>query len=157
MILQKIITGGQPGVDITATETAHELGVPTGGFIPKGHSVKSSKVDYSNDVLKSLFGFSELENDDWKEAQIKNVKTANATVLFGYPKSEGSLLTIKTCREIKQLYLVNPGYEMLARFINYHQIHQLNVAGNKDLLLNPKVCEQTYRAIHGCVLKLSGL
>jgi hypothetical protein len=157
MILQKIITGGQSGVDITATETAHELGVLTGGFIPKGHSVKSEKVDYSNDILKSLFGFSELENNDWEEAQIKNVKVANATVIFGYTKSEGSLLTIKTCREIQQFYLVNPGYEMLARFINYHHIHQLNVAGNRDSIRNPRVCEQTYKVIHGCILKLSGL
>ena len=36
MLISKIISGGQTGVDRGAIEAAQELGFPYGGLIPKG-------------------------------------------------------------------------------------------------------------------------
>ena len=45
-MLKKIISGGQTGADREALETARDLGIETGGFVPKGWLTEDGP-DYS--------------------------------------------------------------------------------------------------------------
>ena len=44
MLISKIISGGQTGVDRGAIEAALELGFPYGGLIPKGRLAEDGAV-----------------------------------------------------------------------------------------------------------------
>jgi len=42
--LQKIISGGQTGVDRAALDVGMELGIPIGGYCPKGRRSEDGKI-----------------------------------------------------------------------------------------------------------------
>ncbi|MDO8644398.1 MAG: putative molybdenum carrier protein, partial [bacterium] len=41
----KIVSGGQTGVDRAALDVALELGIPCGGWCPKGRKAEDGKID----------------------------------------------------------------------------------------------------------------
>ncbi len=51
MLIGKIVSGGQTGVDRGALEAAVELGFPYGGLIPKGRLAEDGEVPRSYDKL----------------------------------------------------------------------------------------------------------
>jgi hypothetical protein len=45
LMLKKIIPGGQTGADRAALDAAIELGIPHGGWIPKGRITEDQELD----------------------------------------------------------------------------------------------------------------
>jgi len=43
-MIEKIISGGQTGVDRAALDAAIELGIPPGGWVPKGRKAEDGKL-----------------------------------------------------------------------------------------------------------------
>ena len=43
-MIKKIISGGQTGADRAALDTAIKLGIPHGGWIPKGHKAEDGPL-----------------------------------------------------------------------------------------------------------------
>ena len=43
-MIKKIISGGQPGVEIAALDVALKLGIPHGGWIPKGRMAEDGSL-----------------------------------------------------------------------------------------------------------------
>lgn len=43
-MLEKIISGGQAGVDLAALDAAMALGIPYGGYCPKGRINENGKI-----------------------------------------------------------------------------------------------------------------
>ncbi len=86
-MLEKIISGGQTGADQGALDTAIQLGIDHGGWIPRGRKTEAGP-------LPGKYRLSEMPTGDYHLRTEKNVVSAEATVIFSHgPLSGGSLLT----------------------------------------------------------------
>ena len=147
MVLKKIISGGQTGADTAGLDAARYLGIETGGTVPKGWRIcLPNGSDGSNPNLAD-YGLVEHTSREYPPRTIQNVKDSDGTVWFEHPYSAGGKLTLRTCRDNKKPYLVNPSPLMLRHWIKEHSIECLNVAGNRDSTQNPTVYQDTYRCI----------
>jgi len=126
IVLQKIISGGQTGIDRMALEVAKKLGVPTGGTAPKEYRTE-------NGPDPSLAGFGLIESPFYTyDARTKqNVLDSDATILYGNTHSVGSRLTIYYCKRFGKPHFCNPTVDQFEDFILLHNITILNVAGNR--------------------------
>jgi hypothetical protein len=127
VILQKIISGGQTGVDQAALQVAWELGYQTGGTAPYGY-----KTDVgANPQLLRFYGLKESPYAGYRVRTIQNVLDADATCWFGWTESPGGKLTLRTAHERGRLAITNPCAVDLRAFLDTHRIVILNVAGNR--------------------------
>lgn len=77
MIVRKIISGGQTGVDIAAIDTAIELGLDWGGWVPRGRPQELGKT-----IPGSYDRFTEHDSRDWLARTRANVNDATATLVL---------------------------------------------------------------------------
>jgi hypothetical protein len=57
-MIKKIISGGQTGADQAALDTAIELGIPHGGWIPKGRITEADPLPRNTSFGRRLFQLS---------------------------------------------------------------------------------------------------
>lgn len=76
MLISKIISGGQTGVDRGAIEAALELGFPYGGLIPKGRLAEDGAVPAKFDRMKVAPRKDYLFRTEW------NVTHSDATLII---------------------------------------------------------------------------
>jgi hypothetical protein len=124
----KVISGGQTGADRIGLEIAQQAGVETGGTAPKGF-----RTDTGNDLsLRDSFGLKEDGSRDYASRTRKNVVDSDATVIFaGDIKSPGTRATIRQCEINNKPCFVNPNETQLREWLVEHNVHTLNVAGNR--------------------------
>ena len=128
--MNKLISGGQTGVDRAGLEAAIQLGLAHGGWCPKGRVAEDGTVPrrYQLDETKSN-GY--VQRTSW------NVRDSDATVIISpeLKLGRGSALTVREAVSQGKPYLVLTGPELagkpakLAAFILEHQVKVLNVAG----------------------------
>lgn len=134
-----IISGGQTGADRGGLEAAKELGLPTGGYCPKGYLTEDGP-----DLMLKEFGLIELKSKSYKSRTVKNIKVSDGTVIFvdvdssGKLKSKGSLLTFNTAVKLNKPVLVNPDEAKFKTWLTDNNIQVLNVAGNRESV-NPGI------------------
>ncbi|MGF1450371.1 MAG: putative molybdenum carrier protein [Opitutales bacterium] len=129
--LQRIVSGGQTGVDQGALDAALETGFACGGWAPEG------RLD-ENGIIDSKYPVNVLEGADYAERTRANVRDSDATlILCPGPPEGGTRLThdyarrkAKPCllldaNALKPLEAVGPILAFLAR----HRVSTLNVAG----------------------------
>lgn len=99
-----IISGGQTGVDRAALDVALELGLPCGGFCPRGRKAEDGRIP-------DRYPLVELASSSYAERTRVNVETADATLIFSpSPLSGGTLLTAQLCATLgKPFLVVEPG------------------------------------------------
>jgi len=80
MFPHKIVSGGQMGVDRAALDVALELGIPIGGYLPKG------RKDENGDVLPEdkYANMQETNTDDVNVRTELNVQNSDATLIFSH-------------------------------------------------------------------------
>jgi hypothetical protein len=151
--IKKIISGGQTGADRAALDVAIRLGIPHGGWCPRGRLAEDGMID-------SSYNLSESPNADPTQRTEWNVRDSDGTVIFSIsPKlSGGSAKTDLFARQHRKAYLHISGErdaevatEMLTRFLNENEIQVLNVAGPRHSE-EPDVGEfviQTLQAVLG--------
>ena len=97
----KIVSGGQTGVDRAALDAARALGLPYGGFVPKGRRTEDGALphDYA--------GMVETESADYPGRTRRNVAAADATLILtrGSP-DRGTALTVRTARSLGKPLLI---------------------------------------------------
>ena len=105
MILKKIISGGQTGVDIAALDAAIDCGIEHGGWIPKGRKTEDGPLHPRYRLLQT-------DSRDYKVRTEKNVALSDATFLFSYGsmykmlnRSSGTRLTYNLARKLNKPYL----------------------------------------------------
>lgn len=76
MLISKIVSGGQTGVDRGALEAAYELGFPYGGLIPKGRLAEDGIVPEKFDQMEVAFRKEYLFRTEW------NVTHSDATLII---------------------------------------------------------------------------
>ncbi len=133
MTVQKIISGGQTGVDQVAILAARALGIPTGGTAAKGWSTEDGPAPWLED-----YGLEECDRAGYPARTIENVRKSSATVIFGDPESSGSRLTINACLRHNRPYAVNPNGIVLRAWCDMLDVAVLNVAGNRASV-NPEI------------------
>jgi hypothetical protein len=92
---QKIVSGGQTGVDRAALDVALEFGIPIGGYLPKG------RKDENGNVLPERYnGMQETDTDNVNVRTELNVRDSDATLIFSHgPLFGGSAFTENMTRK----------------------------------------------------------
>jgi hypothetical protein len=81
-MLKKIISGGQTGTDQAALDVAIELGIPYGGWIPKGRITEDG-------VLDSKYKLDEMQTANYNKRTEKNVIESDGTLIISHGRLSG--------------------------------------------------------------------
>ena len=99
-MIERIVSGGQTGVDRAAHDTAIGLGMPCGGWCPKGRIAEDG-------VIPDRYPLTETPSSGYEERTEWNVRDSDATlILTDLPATGGTLYTIEAARSIGKPYLV---------------------------------------------------
>lgn len=124
--LQRVISGGQTGIDQLGLEVARSLGIPTGGIAPKGYLTENG----SDERLRDVYGLTEHSSIRYPPRTRANVEMSDGTVLLGMITG-GTKLTLDLCEKEAKPYLMNPTAEAFRTWLIDHKIKVLNVAGSR--------------------------
>ena len=97
---ERIVSGGQTGVDRGALDAAIELGIPHGGWCPCGRLAKDGEIP-------ARYGLTETESPDYALRTEKNVLDSDGTLILcrGRPRG-GTDLTLRLARQHDKPHLV---------------------------------------------------
>ncbi len=129
--ITKIISGGQTGVDRAALDVALELGIPCGGWCPKGRRAEDG-------VIPACYPLMEINSKDYRVRTRRNVRDSDGTlILTRGPLSGGTALTRRLAKEMDKPCLVvdltqRPLASDVCAWIASNGIRTLNVAGPRE-------------------------
>jgi hypothetical protein len=135
--LSKIISGGQTGVDRAALDVALDVGIPCGGWCPRGRRAEDGPIP-------ERYPLQETPTEDYPPRTEYNVRASDGTLILtrGEP-DRGTALTVKFAnRYRKPLFVVdleNPSADevgKLRRWLESQSIDVLNVAGPRESSCN---------------------
>ena len=130
-MIERVISGGQTGVDRAALDVALKLGVPCGGWCPRGRRAEDGP-------LKEVYPLQETPSSDYTQRTRWNVRDSDGTVvLYKSSLSGGSALTVELAKEQAKPCLVidlceDSSPEILLDWLKLQQIRTLNVAGTRE-------------------------
>jgi len=131
MILKKVISGGQRGADQGGLAAAKDMGLLTGGWVPYGWVTQNGPMPQ----LAKL-GCVEHKSPKYPPRTYANVKEADGTIRLANDfNSYGERCTLKAIGYYEKPYfdidLADPPFIFdVTDWIDKHNIHVLNVAGN---------------------------
>ena len=142
-IFSKIISGGQTGVDRAALDAALEMGLPVGGWCPKGRRAEDGPIDGRYPLRETGSFYYPIRTE-------RNVLDSDGTLILtrGKPKG-GTALTVKLAKAHKKPYLLidlSSGEEdhSVPEWGRANHIKILNVAGPRESessgIYNQAVC-----------------
>jgi hypothetical protein len=124
---------------LAGIRAAHQLGIPTGGWIPKGWLTEHGpRPEYG-----PLYGATEHASPDWKPRTVSNVRDSDATILFRSCRAKthrGCNLTAQACARLNKPALVVPVWSTpdrvpttarVAGLIRAKGFRSINVAGSR--------------------------
>ncbi|HEY3196484.1 MAG TPA: putative molybdenum carrier protein [Nitrospirales bacterium] len=131
-MIEKLISGGQTGVDRAALDVARELGIASGGWCPQGRRAEDGP-------LAGCYPLQETPASEYGQRTEWNVRDADGTLVLtrGRP-SEGTAFTIEMARRHGKPCLVldiSPGPPNPATvrvWAHKHGVRILNVAGPRE-------------------------
>jgi len=135
-IVQRVISGGQTGADRGGLDAAIDLGLPHGGFCPKGRLAEDG-------VIPERYQLEETPSAEYAERTRKNVEAADATVAFAYgPPTGGSAFTVTCAETLSRPFLavdLNASSAfgaclLLDEFVKRLRPRTLNIAGSRESL-----------------------
>jgi hypothetical protein len=127
-MITKIISGGQTGVDRAALDVALEVGLPCGGWCPKGRKAEDG-------VIPERYPLLETASAVYPERTRRNVQDSEGTlILTNGPATGGTALTIEQAARYDKPCLILDLAEMpqpaaVRTWADTHNIGVLNVAG----------------------------
>jgi hypothetical protein len=127
----KVVSGGQTGVDRAALDAAQALGLPSGGWCPRGRLAEDGPID-------PAYALVETPSADYGQRTEWNVRDSDGTlVLVRGRATGGTALTIALARrEGKPLFVLdlgrNPSPDEVSQWIAVSRIGVLNVAGPRE-------------------------
>jgi len=95
MVIKKIISGAQTGADRAALDAALALGLPIGGWVPRGRKAEDGPIPERYPDLR------ETDTDDYETRTRLNVQDADATLILSHGLlSGGSKFTEAVARSL---------------------------------------------------------
>jgi len=127
----RIVSGGQTGVDRAALDVALELGIPHGGWCPRGRLAEDG-------VIPARYQLRETASSDYAVRTEQNVLDSDATLIVsaGRPRG-GTEFTLDLARRHGKPHLVVDldaphGPAEIRRWLTDHGVKTLNVAGPRE-------------------------
>jgi len=131
MMFTKIISGGQTGVDRAALDVALSLGLPCGGWCPKGRRAEDGP-------LAPHYPLTETTSEAYPHRTRLNVQDADGTLILTRGKPDrGTALTLDLARKMNKPHrvvdLAEPADVAVVRaWVQEQRIEVLNVAGPRE-------------------------
>jgi hypothetical protein len=131
LILIRIISGGQTGVDRGALDAALTAGFPIGGYCPAGRAAEDG-------MIPDRYPLTPLERGGPLERTLMNVAESDGTaILYFESLSGGTEKTLQTCLFLQRPYLLidaelclpEAAAERIRAFCKLNRIAVLNIAG----------------------------
>ena len=153
--IEKLISGGQTGVDSAIIKVNQHLGIAIGGVVPKGWKTEAGpRPDLE------LWGFVEAESDKYPVRTRLNVEEADATLIFATnDRSPGTEQTVNFAVAARKPHLVvNPfagdAVAAIEQWLREYEPRVLNVAGNRESV-SPGIHAQTVVVLEAVLGRLS--
>jgi hypothetical protein len=130
--IDKIVSGGQTGVDQAGLDAAMAAGIPTGGWVPRGRRCETGRIP---DRYRGLV---ESTSDSYPARTRANVADSDGTLLITRRTlGRGSALTRRIAGELGRPCLAvdlddDPDTGEVTAWITEHGIRTLNVAGSRE-------------------------
>ena len=128
----RVVSGGQTGVDRAALDAAMALGIPCGGWCPKGRKAEDGPI-------ASRYPLTETPSETYAQRTEWNVRDADGTLalVLGGPLTGGTAETVEHARRLGRPYLVldvtqAPAPAVVAAWVERYGIRTLNVAGPRE-------------------------
>jgi Circularly permutated YpsA SLOG family len=131
-MLKKIISGGQTGVDRAALDAAIRMGIPHGGWLPKGRITEDGP-------LPANYQLDEMPTDSYSERTEQNVIDSDGTLIISRGAPAGGTeytrkMALKHGKQMLHIDLTlypNPAdaASLVAAWLKLGHIEILNVAG----------------------------
>lgn len=142
IVLRRIISGGQVGVDQAALYSAKEKGYRTGGTMPRSFETLNGR----NPRLARMFNLQESNYSGYPARTKQNIQNSDGTliVVTTNPESSGMKLTRKLCEEegkpffevdisdedLMTIANLTRGEDNFIQWLKANSIETLNIAGN---------------------------
>lgn len=139
--VERIVSGGQTGVDRAALDFAIRHGIPHGGWCPNGRAAEDGVIEPGYE-LKETPDAAYSQRTEW------NVRDSDGTAIFTISRElkGGSASTRKfaaeygkPCLHVSKLKDGNAAVVKLRSFLQRHKIKTLNIAGPR-LSTEPAAC-----------------
>jgi hypothetical protein len=130
-LIRKIVSGGQTGVDRAALDIALALGMPCGGWCPRGRGAEDG-------IIPARYPMQETGSHDYAERTRRNVVDSDGTLILAVGALHGgTLLTAQLAEKNGKPYLVvdlacPPMPGKVHSWISEYEISVLNVAGPRE-------------------------
>jgi len=159
-MLNKVISGGQTGVDQAALAAARKAGIVIGGWAPKGFRCE-------NGIIPKKFSdwMWEADTSNYAKRTEMNVIEADATIIYCYniKDSRGTKLTLDMCKKHKKPWFNfvsetnifesnRDGYEHFALLLE--QFGVVNVAGTRESKF-PGIFDTAKERLYGVFSRLA--
>jgi predicted Rossmann fold nucleotide-binding protein DprA/Smf involved in DNA uptake len=141
-----IISGGQTGVDRAALDVALSLGIPCGGWCPKGRRAVDG-------IISDRYPLQETETSNYKQRTRLNVRDSDGTLVINRGALDGgTAYTVELADKLEKPCLVVDADDPLAvekirHWLINSQIRVLNVAGPREEK-RPEISGQTINLLH---------
>ena len=142
-MVEKIISGGQTGVDRAALDVSIELGIPCGGWCPKGRRSEEGPIPAHYPLL-------ETSSSEYPERTEWNIRDSDGTLVLTYgTPNDGTAITLETAKRKKKPLLIidlqGPTQSsILESWIDKCAVRVLNVAGPRESKI-PGIYERAWR------------
>jgi len=152
-MIEKIISGGLTVADQAALDVAIKLGLPHGGWIPKGRITETG-------TLPGKYSLKEMPTDNHSECIEQNIKDSKGTLIISYGKLTGDLDYARkvTLNNGKQLLGVDlnqtipfKAAPLVNDWVQLTHIHVLYVIGTKASVY-PDIWKHTAHILEGALL-----
>jgi len=131
-MIKKIISGGQTGVDRAALDTAIRLGIPHGGYLPKGRLAEDGP-------LPDRYQLQEMPTEEYPARTEKNVIASDGTLIISRGSPTGGTdytrkMALKHGKQLLHIDLslgqrASDAGSLISSWAEINRIETLNVAG----------------------------
>jgi hypothetical protein len=131
MVVERIVSGGQTGVDRAALTVAQQLGIPCGGWCPRGRRAEDGRIP-------SCFSMQETPSRAYPQRTEWNVRDSDGTLVLtvGGPDRGTALTLALAARHHKPCLRLDlrsgPTAASLSSWVQAHGVRKLNVAGPRE-------------------------
>lgn len=131
LMLARIVSGGQTGVDRAALDAAMRLGIACGGWVPRGRRAEDG-------VIPRRYPMHETETAAYAQRTRRNVRDSDATLILsrGRP-SGGTALTVSCAVALGRLHQIvdlqgAPAPLAMREWLIDKAVVVLNIAGPRE-------------------------
>ncbi len=131
MILKKVVSGGQSGVDRAALDAAIKLKISCGGYIPKGRLAEDGRIS-------DKYPLTESYSPRYSVRTRLNIKYSCATLIIKEGELEGgTLFTFSLCKKLKKPVKITDLKDTnivkeIEGFLKEYSPETLNIAGPRE-------------------------